>query len=137
MPAEAEIIRPASDNYAAALVAAGVDLTYQVHAGSHDWANFRRELRDAIDWGLFKPVDEHPTSWVNDTVATHGKLWGFSYRFDAPPDQIVRFRRAGGRLSVGAAGSPVTLRTGGGCVVRVATPAVIDVRPRGRVRACR
>ena len=106
VPAEAEIIRPASDNYAAALVAAGVDLTYQVHAGSHDWANFRRELRDAIDWGLFKPVDEHPTSWVNDTVATHGKLWGFSYRFDAPPDQIVRFRRAGGGCPSAPPGLP-------------------------------
>ncbi|MDX6616173.1 MAG: diacylglycerol O-acyltransferase / trehalose O-mycolyltransferase [Solirubrobacterales bacterium] len=126
-PSEALIIRPASDHYAAALAAAGVDLTYSTHDGIHDWANFRPELRAAIAWGLFAPVDEHPTSWVNDTVATQGKLWEFGYRFDAPPDRIVRFRRAGEQLSVGAAGSPVTLTTDGGCVVHVATPAVIDV----------
>jgi S-formylglutathione hydrolase FrmB len=128
--AEAAVIRPASDAYAPALSAAGVDFTYQTHGGIHDWANFRRELRDAIAWGLFKPLDEHPTSWVNDTVATHGKLWEFSYRFDAPPDRVVRFRRAGGRLSISAAGSPVTLTTDGGCVFHVASPAVIDLPER-------
>jgi S-formylglutathione hydrolase FrmB len=130
LPAEAAVIRPASDAYATALTAAGVDFTYQTHDGIHDWANFRRELRDAINWGLFQPVDEDPTSWVNDTVATHGKLWKFSYRFDAPPDRVVRFRRAGGRLSISAAGSPLTLTTDGGCVFHVATPGVIDMPDR-------
>jgi S-formylglutathione hydrolase FrmB len=130
LPSEAAIIRPASDNYAAALAAAGVELTYATHAGIHDWANFRPELRGAIAWGLFKPVDEHPSSWVNDTVATHGKLWEFAYRFDTPPDRIVRFRRSGAQLSVGAGGSPVRLTTDGGCVIHVATPAVIDVPER-------
>jgi S-formylglutathione hydrolase FrmB len=129
-PAEGLIIRPASDHYAAALATAGVDVTYETHDGIHDWANFRPELRGAIAWGLFKPVDEHPTSWVNDTVATHGKLWEFGYRFDAPPNQIVRFRRAGGTLSVGAAGSPVTITTDGGCVIHAATPAAIEIPPR-------
>jgi hypothetical protein len=72
-------------------------------------------------------VDEHATSWVNDTVATRGKLWEFAYAFDAPPDRIVRFRRNGPILNVGAAGSPVTITTDGGCMIRAATPALIDV----------
>jgi S-formylglutathione hydrolase FrmB len=134
-PSEAAIIRPASDHYAEALSAAGVDLTYQPHAGIHDWANFRVELRDAIDWGLFRPVEEHATHWINDTVATHGQLWEFGYSFDAPPDRIVRFQRSGRRLSVSAAGSAVTLTTERGCV-HVATPAVIDVRASWRARSC-
>jgi S-formylglutathione hydrolase FrmB len=129
-PAEGAVIRPASDSYAAALRAAGVDLTYEVHPGGHDWLNFRKELRDAIAWGLFEPVDEHPTSWVNDTVATHGKLWEFAYRFDSPPDRIVRFRRAGGQLTIGAAGSPVTITTDGGCVLHSGTPAKIEIPAR-------
>jgi S-formylglutathione hydrolase FrmB len=124
---EPVFIRPMSDSYAAALRRANVDLTYQVHSGYHDWANMNRELRDAIAWGLFAPVDEDPTSWVNDTVATHGRLWQLTYRFDAPPDRIVRFRRSGGRLSVSAAGSPVTLTTDGGCVVHLTTPGAIDI----------
>ena len=125
--AEGAIIRPASDNYAAALRAAGVDLVYQPHAGYHDWPNFRRELRDAIAWGLFKPVNEHSTDWVNDTVATHGKLWEFGYRFDAPPDRVVRFRRSGDVLAISAAGSPVTITTDGGCIVHLSTPAELAV----------
>jgi hypothetical protein len=124
---EAAIIYPASNNYAAALRRAGVDLTYLPGPGYHDWRYFRQELRDAIAWGLFEPVDERPRSWINDTVATHGDLWGFGFRFDAPPDRVVRFQRAGRRLTVSAAGSPVTLTTGAGCVFHVATPAAIDL----------
>jgi S-formylglutathione hydrolase FrmB len=139
LPSEMMIIKPASDNYAAALTRAGIDLTYQPHAGYHDWPNFRRELRDAIRWGLFAPVEEHPTSWVNDTVATHGRLWEFAYRFDAPPDRVVRFRRRGDTLHVGTAPSAVTITTRG-CVIHVATPADITVPKRRcskRVRPAR
>ena len=127
LPAEAAIIRPASDDYARALSAANVDFTYRTHDGIHDWANFRPELQSAIRWDLFAPVDEDPTSWVNDTVATHGNLWGFAYRFDRPPDAIVRFRRSGEALSVGAAGSPVTITTRSGCVLHVVTPGTVAI----------
>jgi hypothetical protein len=126
---EGAIIRPTSDNYAAALRAAGVELVYHVHAGYHDWPNFHNELREMVAWGLFKPVDKHATSWVNDTVATHGKLWEFAYRFDAPPDRVVRFQRRGDILLVGAAGTPVTITTDGGCVIHANTPAEVDVPP--------
>jgi S-formylglutathione hydrolase FrmB len=128
--AEGAIIRPTSNSYAAALQQARVGFVYMKHCGYHDWPNFHRELRDAIAWGLFKPVAEHATEWVNDTVATHGQLWEFAYRFDSPPTQVVRFRRSAGVLSVGAAGSPVTITTDGGCVIHVATPADVEVPPR-------
>jgi S-formylglutathione hydrolase FrmB len=129
---EPVFIRPMSDDYAAALRKAGVHLTYEVHTGFHDWANLNRELSDAIDWGLFRKVDEHPTQWANDTVATHGKLWAFRYRFDSPPDRIVRFRRDGDRLWVSRAGSPVTIRTGG-CRISLATPGDLRI-PANRCR---
>ncbi|WP_354698087.1 hypothetical protein DSM112329_03751 [Paraconexibacter sp. AEG42_29] len=134
LPFEAVLIRPASDHYAAALTAAGVDLTYQVQEGIHDWANFRRELRDAIAWDMFAPAEEAPSAWVNDTVATHGELWGFRYRFDAPPDRIVRFRRTGSRLAVSTAGAAVTVTTPSGCVRRVPTPGGFDLPARACTR---
>ncbi len=127
MPFEAALIRPASDKYAAALRAAGVDLDYAVHEGWHDWANFRRELREAIAWGLFEPVVEDASSWVADTVADHGRFWTVGYRFDRFPDRVVRMRRSDGRLSVSAAGSPVTLDLGAGCRVHVPTPSTVDL----------
>lgn len=136
---ELGIIRPMSDSYAAALRQAGVDLTYDSHPGNHDWGNFRAEFKAAVSWGLFEPVVERPSHWVNDTVATHGKLWDVAYRFDAPPTRVVRFSRNGSTLAIGAAGSPVTLTTDGGCVLRVATPGavVVPVQPcvaRARAR---
>ncbi len=127
---ELAIIRPMSDSYAAALRAAGVDLTYDSHPGNHDWNNFRDEFKAAVSWGLFEPVVERPSEWTADTVATHGTLWNVAYRFDAPPDRVVRFQRTGRTLSIGAAGSPVTLTTDGGCVLHVATPVSIDLPPR-------
>jgi S-formylglutathione hydrolase FrmB len=127
---EGEIIHPAMEHLAAAFRAAGVDYVYHSHSGYHDWPNFHRELREIVAWRLFAPVDEHPTSWVNDTVATHGKLWEFAYKFDSPPDQVVRFRRNGDALSVSAAGSPVTITTDGGCSFHLATPAELAVPPR-------
>jgi hypothetical protein len=79
-------------------------------------------------WGLFRPVPTHPSSWVNDTVATTGQLWDIGYRFAKPPNQVVQFRRSGGSLTVGAAGSPVTLRTTEGCVIHTQTPASVQIR---------
>ncbi|HET6152408.1 MAG TPA: alpha/beta hydrolase-fold protein [Marmoricola sp.] len=127
--AEGAIIRPAMLTYAAALRHAGVAYTLQQHHGSHSWPNFRTELKAAIAWNLFAPVVTDPTSWVNDTVATSGSLWGFGYTFSTPPTKIVRFARHGASLSVSAAGSAVTLRTPHGCTIRTATPVTITVRP--------
>ena len=127
---ELAIIRPMSDSYATALRAADVDLTYDSHPGNHDWDNFRPEFRAAVSWGLFEPVVERPSEWINDTVASHGTLWDVGYRFDSPPDRVVRFHRAGNRLAISAAGSPVTIKTDGGCVLQTATPGAIQVPAR-------
>ncbi len=123
---EAAVIRPMSDDYDAALKAAGIDVTYQTHTGCHCWPDFQDELRNAIAWGPFKPVVASPPDWVNDTVATHGQLWDIGYRFASHPNAVVRFTRTGRRLQIGATGTAVTVTTAGGCVLRLATPA--DVR---------
>jgi hypothetical protein len=78
-----------------------------------------------ISWGLFKPVVNQSRSWDNQTVATRGQLWDFSYRFARSPTQIVTFRQSGMALSISAAGSAVTITTGPGCTIRTSTPAVI------------
>ncbi len=121
---EGPIIYPMNQVYHRALVAAGVDVTYQVHRGGHDIPDFEREVKALLAWGLFRPVVTDPKSWVNYTVATNGQLWDIHYRFDRPPNTVVRFRRLGDTLTIGAAGSPVTI-TRGGCTIHTATPAVI------------
>jgi hypothetical protein len=43
------------------------------------------------------------------------------------PTAVVRFTRTGSRLRISAAGSPVTLTTSHRCVLRVATPADVQI----------
>jgi S-formylglutathione hydrolase FrmB len=124
---EGGIIYPMNRAYHAALAAAGVPSTYEVHPGGHDKPNFINELKALLAWGLFKPVVSDPHAWTNETVATQGQLWDIGYRFDAPPTAVVTFRQTGDRLSVSGAGSGVTLTTAGGCTVRVMTPAVVKL----------
>jgi S-formylglutathione hydrolase FrmB len=124
---EGPIIYPMSQLYHQALVTAGVDVTYQVHSGLHYVPDEATEIKAMLAWGLFKPVVTDPNSWVNDTVATSGQLWDISYHFDLPPNQVVSFRQSGNLLSIGAAGSDVTLTTSGGCVIHTTTPTTIQI----------
>lgn len=124
---EAGVIRPMSDAYDSALKGAGIAVTYQTHDGCHCWPDFQAELRNAIEWGPFKPVVGDPKNWVNETVATHGELWGIGYTFETYPTAVVKFTRSGGRLQISAAGTSVTLTTSRGCVIHVATPANLQI----------
>ncbi len=112
------------------LVAAGIDVTYQVHSGDHDLPNFRNEIAAMLKWGLFKPVVTDPVSWTNQTVATSGQLWDVNYRFTNPPTQVVKFAQDGTTLSIGAAGSAVTISTATGCAIHTPTPATIHLPSR-------
>jgi S-formylglutathione hydrolase FrmB len=127
LTAEGKIIYPMSEALHRALVATGVDVTYQVHSGGHLVPDFRGELEALLRWGLFKSVTTHPRNWTNDTVASSGQLWSISYRFAQPPDRVVRFRQSGNSLSVSAAGSAVTV-TDGHCTVHTGTPVQISLR---------
>ncbi|HEY3844248.1 MAG TPA: alpha/beta hydrolase-fold protein [Acidimicrobiales bacterium] len=125
--AESLIIYPMNQIYHAALTAAGIDVTYQVHSGGHDIPDFSTEIKAMLGWGLFQPVAVNPAAWVNRTVATSGQLWDISYRFAQPPNQVVQFQQFGTMLSVSAAGAVLTITTGGGCVIHTVTPATISV----------
>ncbi len=129
---EKDVIYPMNTLYHQVLTAAGIDLTYQVHPGTHSAPDFLHEIKAMLKWGLFEPVVTEPGSWVNQTVATRGQLWDVNYRFANPPTQIVQFRQSGDTLSISAAGSAVTI-TAGGCTIRTATPATFHV-PTGNCR---
>jgi hypothetical protein len=101
-----------------------------VHPGAHGIPDFLDEVHAMLEWGLFKPVTSQPASWQNETVAPTGQLWDFNYRFARPPTQVVAFRQSGTTVSVGAAGSDVTITTGSGCVIHTATPATVHLPDR-------
>jgi S-formylglutathione hydrolase FrmB len=130
---EGAIIYPMNQQFVPALVAAGVDVTYQPHTGGHDLADFLAEIKAFVRWGVFKPVVTRPTAWQNDTVATHGQLWDVGYRFTKPPTKVVHFKRTGARLAISDAGSPVTITTERGCVLHTRTPGTVTV-PHKRCR---
>jgi S-formylglutathione hydrolase FrmB len=124
---ESLVIYPMSQLYDRALRGAGIDVTYQVHPGGHDNPNFAAEIKAMLAWGLFKPVEEAPTSWVNNTVATSGQIWGIGFRFAKPPNAVVQFRQTGRSLAVSSAGSAVTITTSAGCVLHLPTPVVVQL----------
>ena len=125
VPAESAIIYPMNQLYIKALRAAGIDATYQVHLGDHINPDFANEFKAMLAWGLFKPVVNDPSTWVNSTVATQGQLWDIGYQFAKPPTAVVRFRQSANTLSVSAAGSDVTITTAHGCVLHAATPSTV------------
>jgi hypothetical protein len=117
---EAEL-RAEAEEFVGAARAGGADTTYVPLAGVHDWPYWRRHLREAIAWGLFKPVPEAPGSWSYATVAQTGDMWGLRYRFRAPPSALVQFERAGPRLRGRGAGT-VTVEYAAGCALTAALP---------------
>ncbi len=130
IPEEANVIFPMNERYHAALVASGIDVTYQVHPGGHDIPDFLDEIHAMLQWGLFKPVPTEPASWENQTVATRGQLWDLDYRFADPPTQVVTFRQSARTLTVSGAGSAVTITTGSGCAIHTPTPATVQLPDR-------
>ncbi len=131
--AEAEL-RGQADEFVAAARGAGADTTYVPLAGVHDWPYWRRHLREAIAWGLFKPVPEEPRSWSYRTVSQRGEMWGLRYAFRAPPSGLADFERTGARLRGRGAGT-VTLEYAAGCALTAALPFDRSLPPRicGRI----
>jgi S-formylglutathione hydrolase FrmB len=110
---EAEL-RVQNEEFVAAARKAGVDTTYRPQQGVHDWPYWRRHLRQAIGWGLFRPVAEAPRAWSFRTVAQRGEAWGLRYHFAAAPEQIVTLQRAADRLRAQGNGR-VSIERARGC----------------------
>ncbi|MEA2412633.1 MAG: diacylglycerol O-acyltransferase / trehalose O-mycolyltransferase [Thermoleophilaceae bacterium] len=114
-------LRMHADDFVPAARAAGADVTYEVHAGVHDWPYWRTFLSDAITWGFFRPVRTSPSKWTYKTVMRRGEAWGYSFVFAAPPGEVETFSRAGGRLRAAGSGR-VTVRGPGGCTFVAKVP---------------
>lgn len=126
-------LRVQNDELVQAARSAGVDVTYRPQLGIHDWPYWREHLRDAIRWGLFRGVAEHPRRWTYRTIASTGRMWDLRYDFATPPPEVVAFARDGRRLR-GTGTGVVTLRTTRGCAFTVTLPFERRV-PRRRCTA--
>ncbi|MFL5867272.1 MAG: alpha/beta hydrolase-fold protein [Thermoleophilaceae bacterium] len=111
--AEIELAQQAKD-FVAAAEADGNHPEYRPQQGIHDWPYWRRHLTQAIAWGLFRPVDEHPAAWSFQTVSRSGDMWGLRFRFVAAPNTVETFRLRRGTLT-GSGGGRVTIETTDGC----------------------
>jgi S-formylglutathione hydrolase FrmB len=107
-------LRMHTDDFVPAARAAGASVVYDERPGVHDWPYWRQYLRDAIAWGLFKPVVWHPKTWTFKTVMRHPSAWGFTFSFASAPAAVETFSLADGRLSASGSGR-VTVRGPRGC----------------------
>ena len=101
-----------------------VNVTYHPHRGIHDWPYWRQDLRDAIKWGLFKSVAEHPTRWSFTTISRSSQAWGLLFDLAKPPTELATFERAGGVLK-GTGSGTVRIRVRGGGSVTAKLPFTI------------
>jgi S-formylglutathione hydrolase FrmB len=118
--AETDLHQHAED-FVAAARGNGIPVTYRPQQGIHDWPYWRRHLAQAIEWGLFRPVDEHPADWIFQTVSRSGRMWDLDYSFERDPDALETFTRKGAILSATGAGR-VRITTGEGCRLTAALP---------------
>jgi hypothetical protein len=94
-----------SEDFAAALKAAGADVTLTVLRGIHDHPYWTEHLRRLLAWDPFRPVAEHPDRWSYQTVADRGRAWDVTYRFATPPEVVQTLQRAGSSYSATGEGA--------------------------------
>ena len=114
-------LRTHAEEFVPTARAAGLDVTYEPRQGIHDWPYYRQHLAAAIRWGFFEPVEEDPRAWSYRTVAEEGDMWGFRFRFTAPPETVETFARDGARLAADGSGT-VSIRTPTGCEFTAVLP---------------
>jgi hypothetical protein len=115
------VINAQQGPFAAAVRAAGADVTEQTTCGVHTFGVWDRAFPAARAWGLFKPVPERPRRWTYRTVARSGEMWGLRFRFAEPPRAVAVFKRAGRVLTATGRGT-VRIRAGRGCRLSGALP---------------
>lgn len=106
-------LRPQSEELVAAAQESGADVTYVPLNGIHDWPEWRRALKNAIEWGFFKKVAERPSRWNFTTAFGWSQAWGFKFTMFEPPEELIRFSRDGRRL-VGEGSGTVRVRAPSG-----------------------
>ena len=116
-----------NEEFAAALHEAGVDVDYRSHEGVHDWPYWREDIAEAKGIGLFRKVPASPRRWEYSTVAQRGRAWGFRFRFEAPPEELITFERRGPEL-LGEGSGKVVLRRRG-CTIRATLPFERELSP--------
>ena len=110
-----------SEDFAAALRAAGADVTLTVLRGIHDHPYWNDHLRRLLAWDPFKPVQERPEQWSYKTVADRGRAWDVTYRFAEAPEVVQTLSRNGAAYS-GSGEGTVELCGPGGTGVRSSLP---------------
>lgn len=92
--------------------ALGIETTFRSHTqGLHNWLWWRREMRAAIQWGLFGAPPADRSRFTYATMAPNGNAWGLGFRFAAPPTDQMLLTRDGQRLTATGRGT-VTITPG-------------------------
>ena len=122
-------LRAQADEFVPAAQGVGASVEYDRRPGVHDWPYWRQYLKDAIAWGLFKPVRSSPRTWTFKTVERVSEAWGYKLTFAAAPTEVETFKRAGGLLR-GRGSGLVTVRGRHGCVFTAKLPFNRPLCPR-------
>jgi S-formylglutathione hydrolase FrmB len=69
---------------------AGVNVTYQKHAGIHTWPNWVISFNNFLAWHPFKKVATAPRRWTLFTADRQGDAWGYEWSLPQYPGSAVK-----------------------------------------------
>jgi S-formylglutathione hydrolase FrmB len=116
-----------TDDFVSAARQAGLDVTFRLARGLHNWPSTRERYPGAQGWGFFRAVSERPSRWTYDTVERRAGAWGFRFGFAAAPATGETFSLDGRRLTGGGSGA-VAVRAPGGRLLHLHVPFSIVLR---------
>ncbi|WP_027005107.1 alpha/beta hydrolase [Conexibacter woesei] len=79
-----------SEDFVAHAKRAGIDVTYQKHAGIHTWPNWQLSYANFLAWHPFKRVVSAPKRWTMYTASKQGDAWGYQWKMAAFPGSAVK-----------------------------------------------
>jgi S-formylglutathione hydrolase FrmB len=93
-----------TDDFVAAARQAGLDVTFHLAPGLHNWPSTRERYPGAQAWGFFKAVVDRPHRWSYSTVQRRPAAWGFTFAFERAPGTLETFSLDGRRLTGSGSG---------------------------------
>ena len=128
-------LRPLNRDFAAAARAVPLRVfEYVEHAGMHTDYMARRQLSDAIRWGLFEEPPDVRRPWAYRTVARAGRAHDMTFRFAEPPETLVSLSRGGPFVAGDDGAGAVDLLTDAGCSLTAQLPFRIRLSSVCRLR---
>jgi S-formylglutathione hydrolase FrmB len=125
-----------SQDFVAHAKKAGLNVTFQEHAGIHTWPNWTLSLHNFLAWNPFKKVVTAPKRWTLYTASTSGNAWGYQWKLAQPPGSAVKLSYANKTFKAEGYGK-MTVVTPQGKTVKATLPFTLKGKKVKKIKRVR